>query len=102
MEALENLVKINKLKHEPPNNAEFAGMVAAATTRLQDVSLQGLSTDVGLWCGSFSGVSCFAVARLSVRFSLSGFSVFAAYAGFGEIKVACLRQMPQLSKLGGI
>ena len=45
MDALENLVSINKLNHEPPNKAEFDGMVSAATTKLQDVSLQGLSSD---------------------------------------------------------
>jgi len=45
MDALENLVSINKLNHEPPSKAEFDGMVSAATTKLQDVSLQGLSTD---------------------------------------------------------
>ena len=45
MEALENLVRINKLNREPPNRVEFDGMVAAATTRLQDVGLPGLSVD---------------------------------------------------------
>ena len=41
MEALENLVRINKLNHESPDKAEFDGMVAAATTRLKDVNLVG-------------------------------------------------------------
>ncbi len=45
MEALENLVRMDKLNHEPPDKAEFDGMVAAATTRLKDVNLVGLSTD---------------------------------------------------------
>lgn len=45
MNALDNLVKINSLKPEPPDQAEFAGMVAAATTKLQDVRLPGLSAD---------------------------------------------------------
>lgn len=45
MEALENLVRINKLNHQPPNKIEFNGMVATATTKLKDVCLQGLSTD---------------------------------------------------------
>ncbi len=45
MEALNNLVKIKELNREPPNQAEFDGMVLAATTKLKDVMLQGLSTD---------------------------------------------------------
>ncbi|NOU23334.1 MAG: hypothetical protein HOO93_16415 [Methyloglobulus sp.] len=45
MKALDNLVKIKELNREPPNQAEFDGMVLAATTKLKDVMLQGLSTD---------------------------------------------------------
>jgi len=45
MEALENLVKIKELKTEPFDAVEFAGMVRAATTKLQDVRIQGLSMD---------------------------------------------------------
>jgi hypothetical protein len=45
MEALENLVKIHSLNREPPDQAEFDGMVRAATARLADVRLEGLSTD---------------------------------------------------------
>ena len=45
MEALDNLVKIKELNREPPNQAEFDGMVLAATTKLKDVMLQGLSAD---------------------------------------------------------
>jgi hypothetical protein len=45
MDALDNLVKIKELNREPPNQAEFDGMVLAATTKLKDVMLQGLSTD---------------------------------------------------------
>jgi hypothetical protein len=45
MEALDNLVKIKELNREPPNQVEFDGMVLAATTKLQDVKLQGLSSD---------------------------------------------------------
>jgi len=43
--ALDNLVKINKLKKEPPDQKEFSGMVAAATTKLKDASIAGLSMD---------------------------------------------------------
>lgn len=45
IQALDNLVKINKLKLEPPDIYEFNGMVAAATTKLNDVSIAGLSVD---------------------------------------------------------
>ena len=45
IEALDNLVKIHKLNYEPPDQAEFDGMVLAAATKLQDVQLVGLSVD---------------------------------------------------------
>jgi len=40
--ALDNLVKINKLKKELPDQKEFSGMVAAATTKLKDASIAEL------------------------------------------------------------
>ena len=42
---LDNLVKIGQLKHEPPDQAEFDGMVASAKARLKDARLEGLSKD---------------------------------------------------------
>ena len=45
IDALENLVTIHKLNHEPPDQAEFDGMVSAAAIKLQDVQLKGLSVD---------------------------------------------------------
>lgn len=45
MEALENLVKINSLHREPPDQVEFDGMVNAAINKLRDVKLPGLSAD---------------------------------------------------------
>lgn len=45
MEALDNLVKIRRLKIEPPDAREFAGMVRAAETKLKDASIDGLSAD---------------------------------------------------------
>lgn len=45
MKELDNLVKINKLKPEPPDAQEFAGMVRAAETRLKDAAITGLSVD---------------------------------------------------------
>ncbi|MGI9282924.1 MAG: hypothetical protein ACR2PX_25290 [Endozoicomonas sp.] len=45
MKELDNLVKINKLKKEPPDAQEFAGMVRAAETKLKDAAISGLSVD---------------------------------------------------------
>ena len=45
LEKLDNLVKINQLKVEPPDQVEFEGMVASAKRRLQDVQVEGLSNE---------------------------------------------------------
>ena len=45
LENLDNLVKINKLKAEPPDQKEFDGMVASAKRRLQDAGIEGVSED---------------------------------------------------------
>lgn len=45
MDALDNLVKINRLKAEPPDAKEFAGMVKAGDAKLKDSQLAGLSED---------------------------------------------------------
>lgn len=45
MKELDNLVKINKLKPEPPDAQEFAGMVRATETKLKDAAISGLSAD---------------------------------------------------------
>jgi len=63
MEALDNLVKINKLQKEPPNQAEFDGMLAAANTKLQDVQLQGLSRD-GMFTLAYGAAHALALAAL--------------------------------------
>lgn len=42
---LENLVKINQIKVEPPDKNEFEGMVSSAKRRLQDAQIEGLSED---------------------------------------------------------
>lgn len=42
---LDNLVKINRLKLEPPRKAEFEGMVRSARTRLVDAQNEGLDSD---------------------------------------------------------
>lgn len=45
MDALDNLVRIRKLKPEPPDAAEFDGMLRAARTKLRDAGIEGLSED---------------------------------------------------------
>ena len=42
---LDNLVKLNKLKVEPPDQKEFDGLVASAKRRLQDAMVEGLSDE---------------------------------------------------------
>lgn len=45
MDALDNLVRINQLNAEPPDQAEFDGMLNAAIAKMQDAQLVGLSKD---------------------------------------------------------
>ena len=45
LEKLDNLVKINKLKVEPPDQNEFDGMLKSARRRLTDAQIEGLSED---------------------------------------------------------
>lgn len=45
MDALDNLFRINQLQTEPPDRAEFDGMLKAASSKLQDAPLADLSKD---------------------------------------------------------
>lgn len=45
LENLDNLVKIGKLKTEPPDQKEFDGMVSSAKRRLKDAAVDGLSEE---------------------------------------------------------
>ena len=45
LENLDNLVKIRKLKAEPPDQNEFDAMVNSAKRRLQDAKVESLSED---------------------------------------------------------
>ena len=45
LEKLDNLVKINKLKVEPPDQKEFDGMIASAKRSLRDANVKGLSEE---------------------------------------------------------
>ncbi len=42
---LDNLVKIRRLKEEPPSRPEYDGMLAAAKTRLRDAQNEDLDSD---------------------------------------------------------
>lgn len=42
---LDNLVKVGKLKTEPPDQTEIDGMVKSAKRRLQDTQVEGLSEE---------------------------------------------------------
>jgi hypothetical protein len=42
---LDNLVKIRKLKEEPPSKSEYEGMLSAAKTRLRDAQNEDLDSD---------------------------------------------------------
>ena len=43
---LDNLVKSKQLKAEPPDQAEFDGMLSSGKKRLHDARLEGLSEDI--------------------------------------------------------
>ena len=45
MKELDNLVKINQLKTEPADASEFAGMLRAGDSKLNDSQISGLSED---------------------------------------------------------
>lgn len=45
LEKLDNLVQINQLKLERPDQREFDGMVASAKLRLQDARVKGVSEE---------------------------------------------------------
>ena len=45
LDTLDNLVKINQLKIEPPDQNEFDGMLTSARRRLNDAKIEGLSED---------------------------------------------------------
>jgi hypothetical protein len=62
-ETLDNLVKIGKLKSEPPDQKQFDGMVKSARTRLTDIAATGLS-DEGKFSLAYSAAHALALAAL--------------------------------------
>ncbi|WP_257266790.1 hypothetical protein [Endozoicomonas sp. ONNA2] len=81
MKELDNLVKINKLKPEPPDAQEFAGMVRAAEIKLKDAAISGLSADsqFSLAYSAAHALGRIALAWLPLRKSLPGISVSTAH-----------------------
>lgn len=61
LENLENLVKINQLKVELPDQKEFDGMIASAKRRLQDAQAEGLS-DEGRFSLAYGSVHAISLA----------------------------------------
>ena len=45
LDNLDNLVKINKLKLEPPDLKEFEGLIASTKRSMQDSNVEGLSKE---------------------------------------------------------
>lgn len=63
MKELDNLVKINQLKVEPPDKKEFEGMLRAGDTKLKDSQIPGLSED-SQFSLAYSAAHAFALAAL--------------------------------------
>ena len=60
---LDNLVKIGQLKVEPPDQAEFDGMVRSARNKLRDAGVKGLSDD-GRFFLAYSAAHALALAAM--------------------------------------
>ena len=63
MKELDNLVKINQLKVEPPDKKEFEGMLRAGDTKLKDSQIPGLSED-SQFSLAYNAAHAFALAAL--------------------------------------
>ena len=63
LEELDNLVKIKQLKVEPPDQAEFDGMVSSAKSRLQDACIEGVS-EGGRFSLAYSAAHALALAAM--------------------------------------
>ena len=60
---LDNLVKIGKLKLEPPDQNQFDSMLGSAKTRLKDVQAKGLSEE-GKFSLAYSAAHLLAIAAM--------------------------------------
>lgn len=63
LDNLDNLVKINQLKKEPPDQKEFDGMLASARRRLQDTEVEGLSEE-GRFISAYGAAHMLSLAAL--------------------------------------
>ena len=63
IEPLENLVRIRKLKHEAPDQAQIDGMIRSANTRIEDLQVQGLSQE-GKFLSAYGAAHSLALAAL--------------------------------------
>lgn len=63
LENLDNLVKIGKLKLEPPDQAEFDGMINSAKQCLQDSQVVGLSEE-GKFSSAYGAAHSLALAAM--------------------------------------
>lgn len=63
LENLDNLVKIGKLKLEPPDQIEFDGMISSAKRRLQDTNVVGLSEE-GIFSSAYGAAHSLALAAM--------------------------------------
>ncbi len=63
LEQLDNLVRINKLKREPPDQGQIDGLIARARERLADLEVQGLSK-AGRFAAAYTAAHLLALAAL--------------------------------------
>lgn len=63
LENLDNLVKISKLKKEPPDQKEFDGMLNSARRRLHDTQIEALSED-GRFLSAYGAAHTLALAAM--------------------------------------
>jgi hypothetical protein len=63
LEKLDNLVKINQLKLEPPNQGEFGGLIRSAINRLNDARVEGLSEE-GKFLSAYGAAHTLALAAM--------------------------------------
>lgn len=83
MKELDNLVKINKLKPEPPDAQEFAGMVRAAETKLKDAVISELSLDSQF---SLAYSAAYALSLAALRWMVTAQKVVILYSNAYSIR----------------
>jgi hypothetical protein len=63
LEKLDNLVKINQLKLEPPDQGEFGSLIRSAINRLNDARVEGLSEE-GKFLSAYGAAHTLALAAM--------------------------------------